>query len=197
MQLLFLPGVSQTEPADVMRGEELQLLGACIDQASGMYVIPGTHSKWAWIQDATIECFRSVPTGELFDLVINHSLIGAATAKGSWDESAFVDGVSRGYHRSTLVSDLFTARSRVLLGQQAGEAAYAWLSGLLIGNEIREGGELVSEAPDKLTLIGSESLCQKYRVALDHLGTASQIASGNVTLDAFRQIIQHHQEISA
>lgn len=195
MKLLFLPGVNQLEPADVMRGEELQLLGASLVQPSGMFVIPGTHSKWAWLGDGTIERFRTIPTGELFDLVTNHSLIGAMAHKGDWDQGAFLDGVSRGYDQSTLLSNLFTTRSRVLLSQQSGEAAYAWLSGLLIGSEIREAGELVEETPNKVILIGSESLCQKYRSAIEHLGVATEVASSSVTLDAFQQIIRHFQEV--
>ena len=177
-----------------MRGEELQLLGASETTPSGLFVIPGTHSKWASIRDARIEGFLTAPTGEIFDLLRNHSLIGALAQQGDWDAAAFGDGVQRGFAKSQTLSDLFSARARVLLGEQNGPASRAWLSGLLIGSEIREGLQFVGDDLDQLVLIGAESLCRKYLDAFDLLNIEARIAGGNVTLDAYRRIIRDHPE---
>ena len=45
-----VPGLKQDHPADVMRGEETQLWGAGLP-AGSCCVLPGTHSKWAWLGD--------------------------------------------------------------------------------------------------------------------------------------------------
>lgn len=59
----IVPGVSFADEADVMRGEEVQLLGA---HAAGMIPAdalvchPGTHNKWARLRGGRIE--RSGPS---------------------------------------------------------------------------------------------------------------------------------------
>ena len=188
-EYLFLPGVSQRAPADVMRGEELQLLGAVESGDEYHCVIPGTHSKWARVNSWTLEHFRSIPTGELFDVVLNHSLMGALASAGDFDEAAFCRGVMRGYESSMPISDLFTARSSVLMAQQNAQAAYHWLSGLLIGNEIREGLLMLQDTPREIRLIGSESLCRRYLDAFNILGMNAKQFDEYVTMRAYQILI--------
>ncbi|MFT5111098.1 MAG: 2-dehydro-3-deoxygalactonokinase [Parasphingorhabdus sp.] len=189
INLVFLPGLCQNQPPDVMRGEELQLLGADSD---GLSVIPGTHSKWAEIKNGTVKQFCTIPTGELFEVLCNHTLIGALIEKNIFNPSAFTEGVDRGYRNNTIISELFSTRSAVLLQQRNEVEAYWWLSGLLIGNEIREGRSLVANFTGSILLIGSESLCEKYQVALEHLGIDTRTASPDVTMRGFQKIIGVH-----
>ncbi|WP_164135303.1 2-dehydro-3-deoxygalactonokinase, partial [Stenotrophomonas maltophilia] len=47
----FVPGISLVDAGgvpDVMRGEETQVFGAlaALSLADGVFVLPGTHSKW-------------------------------------------------------------------------------------------------------------------------------------------------------
>lgn len=190
VELIFLPGVSQSSPPDVMRGEELQLIGAAATHGKGLYVIPGTHSKWAAVCDGTINQFKTIPTGELFDLLLSHSLIGALASDSEWDEFAFAKGVRCGFINSTPVSDLFSARSAVLMGQLSDIESYAWLSGLLIGNEIREGQLAMPDDPDMRILIGSLSLSEKYLRAFQTLGIEAICADQYVTLHGFQTVIR-------
>src|SRR5690606_6997147 len=67
----IIPGVCVPGPqgADVMRGEETQLLGALRGPDATVFVLPGTHSKWAHVQNDMIRSFVTVMTGELFDVL--------------------------------------------------------------------------------------------------------------------------------
>ena len=75
----IIPGlcVSHDDNHNVMRGEETQLIGARALAPSSLYVMPGTHCKWVQADSQQINDFRTVMTGELHHLLLNHSLIGA------------------------------------------------------------------------------------------------------------------------
>ena len=78
----IIPGlcVSHDDNHNVMRGEETQLIGARTLAPSSLYVMPGTHCKWVQADSQQINDFRTVMTGELHHLLLNHSLIGAEVA---------------------------------------------------------------------------------------------------------------------
>src|SRR3546814_19503374 len=75
-----MPGVSyrSDDRADVMRGEEVQLLGAIGDgMASPDRLIchHGTHNKWVVVGNGRILSFRTAMTGALFGLLQKHSIL--------------------------------------------------------------------------------------------------------------------------
>ena len=196
MECIFLPGVNQLAPADVMRGEELQILGALEGLGPQHFVIPGTHSKWSLIENGAVQQFRTIPTGELFDLVVNHSLMGALTRSGVFDEAAFARGVEVGHESSTPISDLFTTRSSVLMGLQRDEEAHSWLSGMLIGNEIREGRMMMETIDSTVVLIGDERLCHRYLRAFGVLGMPVELAGPDVAVSGYQKIIRHESGVN-
>ena len=76
----IVPGVSYIGGgrADVMRGEEVQLLGAVaagLVDPDALVCHPGTHNKWVVLHQAQIQSFRTVMTGELFSLLKEHSIL--------------------------------------------------------------------------------------------------------------------------
>lgn len=170
-KLYFMPGVSQLVPQpDVMRGEEMQIMGLGPLIGRHLIILPGTHSKWVVVNDGVIERFCTIMTGEVFDLLLNHSLAGRLARDRSMNGSAFLEGIQRGHVSGSPISDAFGARARVLLGAMAADATSAYLSGLLIGNEIREGALCLNAGFTNVTLIGEPSLCDLYRLALHSLG---------------------------
>ena len=60
-----------------MRGEEVQIFGAMrlAGLADSMYVLPGTHSKWATVRGGKITGFRTFMTGEVYGLFAQHSIL--------------------------------------------------------------------------------------------------------------------------
>ena len=184
--LSVVPGVATRDPAgvpDVMRGEETQLLGAVAPDESGVLaVLPGTHSKWARVEHGRIVDFTTFMTGELYAVLIDHSMLGrlAGHEPGRFARHPFSQGVARGLREGELAHDLFGARTLALSGVLASDDVADWLSGLLIGREIRAAREWALRAgidPSLVRIIGSDTLTERYDVALGDAGILAQRAS--------------------
>ena len=174
--LLIVPGLAQRRgAADVMRGEETQLFGAMDRSAAlasgGVAVLPGTHSKWARVARGRIEGFTTYMTGELYAVLARHSILGRladATSAADASGGAFARGVRQARDaRAALASLLFSARSAVLVGDLAPEDSLAYLSGVLIGDEVR-AALATGERPR--ALVGEPALCARYATALGEFG---------------------------
>ncbi|GAB2590841.1 2-dehydro-3-deoxygalactonokinase [Dyella jejuensis] len=180
--LWIAPGLCRNDPADVMRGEETQIIGALAqrpDLASAYFVLPGTHSKWAAVRDGRIVAFDTVMTGELYALLMKHSILGAGMPAEStlpFPNDAFARGLrtARDSGAAGVFSRLFSTRARMLSGQLAADEVADFLSALLIGEEFRiaqlRDGD-AGMAP--LYLIGEPSLCQRYATAAVYFGYAA------------------------
>lgn len=180
-RISIVPGVCQQTDPDVMRGEEMQLLGAmCLGGKDGIYVLPGTHSKWVRMQDGCISSFRSFMTGELFALLCEQgSLAAMLQADRTGDDTAsFAAGLAAG--KEVLSHALFALRASVLLGKQRAENSRAYLSGLLVGAEWQDAGvrEWLESARDQpVTLIGEARLTALHAQAANAIGmTVTSIA---------------------
>ncbi|WP_457809276.1 2-dehydro-3-deoxygalactonokinase [Kushneria sp. EE4] len=183
--LSLVPGVMQHSDAttgalpNVMRGEETQLIGVMAGYPSlarnALLVMPGTHSKWALIADERLVEFTTHMTGELYAVLREHSILGRPAAECQEDASdaasqqAFDEGLenARDAGSAGLSGQLFSVRSRVLAGELAPAASLAYLSGLLIGEEVRSAtAALGDQSWPKLALIGDDALCRRYVRAL-------------------------------
>lgn len=167
-RIAIVPGLScehQGTP-DVMRGEEVQVFGALqlTGLRDGLFVLPGTHSKWAEVQGGRIVSFRTCMTGEFYALLSQHSLLARTIAANApFDDNAFADGVAYALQGSSLLNTAFSTRTLALFGRQSAQALSSYLSGLVIGEELR------SQAPaagTEAVLIGSPQLTARYTQAL-------------------------------
>lgn len=186
-EMSIVPGVICKDEAgvpDVMRGEETQILGA-IDSGriEQLVLLPGTHSKWARVECGRITAFATWMTGELFAVLLKHSLLGRLAASRtdsmSHDDEAFDRGVRRGLEEPGLSHAIFGARTLALTGELEPTSIGDWLSGALIGHEIasaasRFGG--ANMASMRLQIVGSSDLTERYSRALRQAGIAA--ASG-------------------
>lgn len=172
----FVPGVSfvgADDVPDVIRGEETQIIGE-VGTAAGrrLLVLPGTHSKWALVEDGRIVWFATFMTGEVFGVLKEHSILGRMIADGADDTQAFRRGL--GYARERgggLLGRLFSARTLVLFDRMAQGEVASYLSGLLIGTEVREALACLAQAPDQeITVIGNSELTERYLVAIEAAG---------------------------
>jgi 2-dehydro-3-deoxygalactonokinase len=185
--LRLVPGLRCATEAgvpDVMRGEETQVLGALLLEPAlaerACIVMPGTHSKWACVLDGMLRGFATHMSGELFALLRQHSVLGRLmpadlAADAPPDEPAFAAGVraARDQGEQGLAHQLFAVRSLGLLGRLAPAALPDYLSGLLIGHELRAGlawRERAGLALAPLRLIGEPALGQRYAQALELFG---------------------------
>ncbi len=151
--LHIAPGLRCLDSAgefDVMRGEETQIWGADLP-ANSCCVLPGTHSKWAWLgEGGAIRHFKTFMTGELYGLLTQHSILGRLMAfgaePGASQHEAFAAGVRLGLRgHAELPHTLFAARTAGLMGRVAPEALPDFLSGILLGAEI--GGATAGAEP--------------------------------------------------
>ena len=161
-RIFIAPGLSHRPAAgapEVMRGEEIQLLGL-FDE------LPGTHSKWATVGSGRISAFHTAMTGEVYAVLKQHSLLGALmdhdAGAATEDAPAFELGVRTSNDAGGLLSHLFSVRTRGLFGELSAAQLPSYLSGLLIGHELNG---LLAGA-QHVHLIGSEALVQRYRSAL-------------------------------
>jgi 2-dehydro-3-deoxygalactonokinase len=182
----IVPGVATRDGAgipDVMRGEETQLLGAIATDAPPLLaVLPGTHSKWARVEHGRIVDFTTFMTGELFAILMDHSLLGRLSGHEPrrFVGAAFSRGVARGLDDGELAHDLFGARTLALRGALASDNVADWLSGLLIGREIRAARAWALHAgiePSAARLIGSDALVERYELALGDAGMLTERGS--------------------
>jgi 2-dehydro-3-deoxygalactonokinase len=187
--LHFLPGVCMRKPApDVMRGEEIQVFGAVAEAESATVILPGTHSKWVRVEEGRLVSFCTFMTGELYALLMQHSIIGRLPGTGAAHAGAFAAGVgAAGRTDSGLLNEIFQLRAGTLLQTFAAEDVPERLSGLLIGREIRAAFEL-GGITRRILLVGDPKLCERYRAAFSIFGIAPEIGPEHATIAGFRKL---------
>lgn len=177
---LLVPGVADCgERPDVMRGEEMQLLGAVADgqvPPDCLVCHPGTHNKWVRIERGRIASFRTVMTGEIFNLLKDRSILSDLMRGEASVGESFSDGVERSLSGAGLTMELFGARARVLLGRADAAEMPSFISGLLVGEDVRTG--LAAFAPDTVVVMGRADLAALYSAALAKAGIEFCSVSG-------------------
>jgi len=181
----LVPGVSCSDRRgipDVMRGEETQIFGAAGSAASeeGLFVIPGTHSKWVVAGKSRISRFATFMTGEMFAVLREHSILGRTMRGAAVDEPAFQRGVAEVQATGgQLLHSLFGVRTLGLFGKLSEAEAAGYLSGLLIGAELLDGPTVLGfeGRPPPLVLIGHAGLARHYAAAASSLGLAVREAA--------------------
>lgn len=174
------PGICQLDPADVMRGEETQLLGwlTAHKAESGLVCMPGTHAKWVQVEQGRLSHFRTMMTGEVFALLRQHSVLRHSLGSDTQDKPSFLEGVRQGFDQpEKTFARLFSIRARGLVGVFTPAQASSYLSGLLIGSDIASN-EALHDHPEGVTLIGQGALCEAYQTALDCIDVRSRIVDG-------------------
>lgn len=167
----IVPGLSVNGEgrSDVMRGEEVQLLGAVaagLAPADALLCQPGTHCKWARIGGGRVTGFRTAMTGEMFALLKGHSLLGDFLTGAVADGPAFRAGLALAQD-DRLLSNLFGERAGVVLGHRdVGETA-ARVSGLLIGTDVREQA---LDAGEAVYILADAALGDLYMAAVTAAG---------------------------
>jgi 2-dehydro-3-deoxygalactonokinase len=191
----IVPGVAldDGDAADVMRGEEVQVLGAYAAGwigADSALCHPGTHNKWVRLADGRIAAFRTVMTGEIFNLLKEHSILADLLAEPAEPGPAFEAGVRHGLERDDLTAELFSVRARALLGKTPRANSAAFVSGLLIGADVRIGLRLAIGG--EIVAMGRPELTGLFRAALAVAGRPAREVDGEA---AFLAGVRHLAEL--
>lgn len=164
----IVPGLCD-RAGDVMRGEEVQLLGAVaagLAPGDALLCQPGTHCKWARMAGGHVASFATAMTGEIFALLKNHSLLADFLGGDVEDGEAFRAGVRDGLS-GRLTTRLFRVRAAALLGHRSTEESAAYASGLMIGHDV--GGENLREG-DPVHILADPHLGRLYVAAVHCAG---------------------------
>lgn len=175
-EITLISGLKTSD--DVMRGEETQWLGLMNDPlledvTDLLLILPGTHSKHIQVQQRRMVDFKTFMTGEFFNLLTQHSVLknsvlpGSVIADGD-DEAAFVAGV-RASSRNALLHESFLVRTNDLFKKFPQKQNTFYLSGLLIGTELQNTGEL------RIAVAAGNSLLKIYQLALETLGHTGKL----------------------
>jgi 2-dehydro-3-deoxygalactonokinase len=168
----LLSGVSSG--SDMLRGEEVELIGVSrllptLGQEGGesVVVLPGTHSKHLHISNGRITAIDTYLTGELFSLLSRHGVLRNSVREGlafEEERDAFLEGVMASGD-TPLLKALFGIRVRHVLRAVDPAVNHHYLSGLLIGHELRAlPGEGVMTY-----LCAGAGLEAQYRAAMEAL----------------------------
>lgn len=190
-RIAIVPGLSIERGGvpDVMRGEETQIFGALqllgLDHAR--LVLPGTHSKWVTVTDARVIDFSTWMTGEFYALLRRHSLLARMMpeADPAHDAAAFDQGVAHALAGPGLLNTAFSTRTLSLFKRMAAEALPSYLSGLVIGEELKSQQLPRGKA---VVVMGAEALTARYEQALAQLGVPVQRVGAGATWRGLRAI---------
>lgn len=193
--LLLVPGIRSAD--DVMRGEETQLIGC--GGRSGLFLFPGTHSKHIVVRDGRAVEFSTFMTGEVFGLLSRQSILAASVAEEVPSDrqrlsdlgvrptyDPFLAGVDAA-QGSGLLHSAFAVRTNQLFGRYAKTDNYQYLSGLVIGEELK------GLAPQPVTLVAVPPLREAYALALRQLGftDVAHVDAGNALVEGQRRIYRY------
>ena len=160
---------------DVMRGEETEIIGIVkiLSKLPDSYkiVLPGTHSKHVQIKNNKITGFETFMTGELFELLktkstLRHSI--ELTGQIHWD--SFLKGVELAENQ-ILLKSLFLVRTNHLLKGLDKTENYDFLSGLIIGSELKD----LKNQNQKIVLYAKGKILELYQKALQKLGVSNDL----------------------
>ncbi len=175
-------GINADGQIDVMRGEETQILGAILGKTGAhIFCLPGTHSKWVSVIDGKISRITTFMTGEVFDVMCHHSILGKLMIDQVGEqenaERWFDDGIEKAKMGISLLSGLFGVRARALFSEIPEACTKDYLSGLLIGTEIHDA---CKNKHLEVTMIGSGELIGLYGRAIRAFGGRALLADEDV-----------------
>jgi len=179
---VLLSGVRSED--DVMRGEETQLIGLfnsglLTNTGECLFILTGTHSKHIAVSQSSIIGFKTFMTGEIFQTLCSNTILkdsvstGEAIGFGGDNENAFREGVLRSSDPG-LLHNLFLVRTNQLFDKYNKEQNSFFLSGLLIGSELRHISQLNSA---HIILCSEDKLLRSYGLALELLEKREAIHS--------------------
>lgn len=172
----IVPGICYQAPDgrhDVMRGEEVQIFGSLAQGEEGrqVFCLPGTHSKWAAVQGGRVVWFATAMTGEVWAVMSEHSILGRLMEGGGLDDmDAFHQGVTLSGEPGGLLNHLFSVRAEGLFGAIPAGGLHSYLSGILIGHEVRAMLP-IARPTGPVMLIGREDIGALYSSTITAMET--------------------------
>ena len=176
----ILSGVCQSNPSDVMRGEETQIAGFLLNniEFNGSICLPGTHSKWVNLKSFNIQEFTTYLTGELYEIVKKYSILKHSLNTTRLENEIVKSAANLIIENPSLISNkLFEIRAENLLKNSNQTSNNSKLVGYLLGIEL-SGSRTYWEDKD-LVIIGSSNLNKYYELILNKRSKSIQLFNSN------------------
>lgn len=168
----LVPGLSGTDAsgvAEFMRGEEVQVLGVpALLRDGGLACLPGMHSRWVRMENGRIVSFQTHMTGEAFGALRGYTTLARTMRDGPTDGAPFDAGLARSGEPGGLLHHLFGVRALVQANRLGDSDAPAYLSGILVGHEVRAA--LGGASGAVVQVIGTPELTAMYAKAIAACG---------------------------
>jgi 2-dehydro-3-deoxygalactonokinase len=192
----IVPGLStfNGQTPDVIRGEEIQIFGALsnLQMTNAEFVLPGTHSKWAMVAGGQIQSFKTFMTGEFYALLSQHSILAKTCLPDApWKKDVFLEGVIQSQKSGGLLHHAFSARSLALFEKLNPAQSSSYISGLLIGEEIKSARSSQTGMNTPLFILGNSQLTQRYACALAALEIQAQSLTDEITWSGLWSLAHH------
>jgi 2-dehydro-3-deoxygalactonokinase len=190
-RIAIVPGLSieRSGVPDVMRGEETQIFGALqlLGLDNARLVLPGTHSKWVTVTNRKVTDFSTWMTGEFYALLRQHSLLARMMpeADPAHEAAAFDQGVAHALAGPGLLNTAFSTRTLSLFNRMTADALPSYLSGLVIGEELKSQ---TLPRGEPVVVMGAEALTARYEQALAQLGVPVRRVGAGATWRGLRAI---------
>lgn len=196
--LLIVSGVCTAN--DVMRGEETKIVGAAsllsYTGQDQLLILPGTHPKHVVINHQQVVGFETFMTGEFFALLTTNSILSGSVEKsGSLNDPAnrnsFISAVIA-CREIPLLHHSFMVRTNQLLKSMSKEQNYHYLSGMLIGEELK------TIKTQSIYLLGAGVHNEPYVLACEMLGIkiAGMLDADKALIKGQQVILLLHQSIN-
>ena len=175
---VFIRGVRLSgeclECADMMRGEETELVGIADGVANTLYVLPGSHSKLVLTDaEGRISDFSTMLTGEMIYALASSTILHDAVdlSLSELDEERLAEGCT--YARSRGINEaLFKVRIlKNLFGASAVEC-YSFFLGVVLADEI---GAIMKSDAARVVIGGREQIKRATNALLCRLGCDKEI----------------------
>ena len=182
LEVLLVSGVKND--FGMMRGEETQAIGLLDHintESESVLILPGTHSKHLTYINREFTELKSFMTGEVFELLATKSILSASIGKPNNNiiEEWFFKGVSLAI-KGELTANLFSIRANHLSNKATNQENYYFLSGLLIGDELK----YLKDKNINIYLSATESLACLYKLALDFISKKNTVFTSKITKEA-------------
>jgi 2-dehydro-3-deoxygalactonokinase len=106
-------------------------------------------------------------------------------------KEVFLDGVMQSQKWGGLLHHAFSARSLALFEKLNPAQSSSYISGLLIGEEIKSAKNDRQSANTPLFILGNSQLTQRYAFALEALGLSAQALADEVTWSGLWALANH------
>lgn len=202
----IVPGVrtnTNSQASGMMRGEEVQVFGVSSEsvEKEQLVCLPGSHSKWVLSIGGEIQSISTFMTGELFQIVREHSVLkeSLATSTNEINEFHFKEGLKAVAEGESILKLMFSVRTEMVCNPtRSNHERASFMSGLLIGSEVLTGlKELPNPADKSIVLVGNGDLAQAYEIAFQFFNCeATTVDVRDAFLEGCQRVLEFSAEVS-